>query len=139
MRDSPSAPPTIVGPLRRSQPTSPTSTSSLEGPTSPVVWDSPPYWWGRPGSGAWICGVGFKPMSNESTATGDINVQTSGSGSPTLIFVHGFACDLSDWAAQVRALAADFSLISLDLPGHGASRAPAVADIAHVAQAVTEV
>jgi pimeloyl-ACP methyl ester carboxylesterase len=52
-----------------------------------------------------------------------LNHQDSGAGRPVITFVHGLACALEDWQAQVAALAAAHRCISLDLPGHGASPA----------------
>jgi len=39
--------------------------------------------------------------------------------------VHGWTCDESSWAAQVPALAKKYRVITVDLPGHGRSGAPA--------------
>lgn len=46
-----------------------------------------------------------------------MHFQTAGQGSPPVLFVHGFACDLTDWRAQCDQL--DTSVIACDLPGHG--------------------
>jgi len=46
-----------------------------------------------------------------------------GSGGPPLVFVHGLACDGSDWAAQVAAFATKTTVIVCELPGHGSSAA----------------
>ena len=69
----------------------------------------------------------------------DINVQSWGSGSPSLVFVHGLACDLEDWQPQVERLAGRFRCIALDLPGHGRSGLPANGDVQHLARAVCTV
>lgn len=69
----------------------------------------------------------------------DINVQSWGSGSPSLLFVHGFACDAEDWQPQVERLAGRFRCITLDLPGHGRSGLPATGDVQHLARAVCAV
>jgi pimeloyl-ACP methyl ester carboxylesterase len=50
-----------------------------------------------------------------------VSFERWGEGCPTLIFLHGFACDRSDWAAQVEGLAGRFRVVTLDLPGHGQS------------------
>jgi len=42
----------------------------------------------------------------------------------TIIFVHGWTCDESSWAGQVAALAGEYKVVTLDLPGHGKSEAP---------------
>ena len=46
-------------------------------------------------------------------------VKRSGSGTPPLIFVHGFGCAHEDWDAQRRALEARHEVLACDLPGHG--------------------
>lgn len=53
-----------------------------------------------------------------------LHFSDTGTGSPTLIFVHGFGCAEEDWAAQVEALAPEFRCITFDLPGHGRSGLP---------------
>lgn len=42
-----------------------------------------------------------------------------------MVFVHGFACDATDWRAQVDALASRTTVIAWELPGHGGGRAEA--------------
>jgi pimeloyl-ACP methyl ester carboxylesterase len=41
-----------------------------------------------------------------------------------VILVHGWTCDDTTWEAQVPALAKDYRVLTLDLPGHGKSGAP---------------
>ena len=53
-----------------------------------------------------------------------INFRVVGTEEPTLILVHGFACTLEDWDAQVRGLSPRFRCAALDLPGHGGSAMP---------------
>lgn len=43
----------------------------------------------------------------------------------TLVMVHGFAASLHAWEPWVSRLENDYRLVSLDLPGHGLTRAPA--------------
>lgn len=45
----------------------------------------------------------------------------SGAGAPALVFVHGFACDHTDWEAQLEAFAPRHAVIACDLRGHGAT------------------
>ena len=52
-----------------------------------------------------------------------INSAATGKG-PTLIFVHGWTCDSSSWAAQVPEFAKHYQVITMDLPGHGKSGSP---------------
>ena len=44
---------------------------------------------------------------------------------PTVVLVHGFAASLQAWEPWAARLGADYRIISLDLPGHGLTRAPA--------------
>ncbi len=46
-------------------------------------------------------------------------------GGPTLLLVHGFSASLHTWEAWVSDLGDSFRVVSLDLPGHGLTRAPA--------------
>lgn len=43
---------------------------------------------------------------------------------PVIVLVHGFADSTATWNGWIKALGADYRLISLDLPGHGLTRAP---------------
>jgi pimeloyl-ACP methyl ester carboxylesterase len=47
--------------------------------------------------------------------------EVHGAGAPTLVFVHGWSCDRSYWRGQVRALAARYQTVAVDLAGHGES------------------
>jgi pimeloyl-ACP methyl ester carboxylesterase len=42
-----------------------------------------------------------------------------GSGKPALVFVHGFACSLDDWQAQLRHFADSHEVVACDLRAHG--------------------
>ncbi len=50
-----------------------------------------------------------------------IHYQVHGSGSPTLVFVHGWSCDQTYWNFQVEHFASRQPLVTLDLAGHGHS------------------
>jgi len=45
----------------------------------------------------------------------------SGSGSPALVFIHGWLCDQGFWSAQAEAFEAEYTVLTIDLPGHGLS------------------
>lgn len=45
----------------------------------------------------------------------------SGSGSPALVFIHGWMCDQTYWSGQVEAFAPRHTVVTLDLGGHGRS------------------
>src|SRR5215472_13559600 len=81
---------------------------------------------------------GTAPAAAASDPAG-INFQTTGSKDPTLIFVHGFACALSDWDGQVNALSPSYRCVALDLPGHGKSAMPPEPTIEALAKAVNTV
>lgn len=44
---------------------------------------------------------------------------------PTLLLVHGFSASLHTWEPWVQRLGDEYHIVSLDLPGHGLTRAPA--------------
>lgn len=43
----------------------------------------------------------------------------AGSGAPTLVFVHGFACSHEDWRAQIEHFQKTNEVVACDLRGHG--------------------
>ena len=44
---------------------------------------------------------------------------------PVLVLVHGFSASLHTWEPWVQSLGGQYRIITLDLPGHGLTRAPA--------------
>lgn len=53
-----------------------------------------------------------------------LHSSSSGRGSQTIIFVHGWTCDETSWKEQVPELSKHYRVITLDLPGHGKSGSP---------------
>ena len=51
----------------------------------------------------------------------DIHYELVGSGSPTLVFIHGWNCDRSYWSGQIPVFAATNQVVAIDLAGHGDS------------------
>jgi pimeloyl-ACP methyl ester carboxylesterase len=49
-----------------------------------------------------------------------------GAGENALVFVHGWSCDETFWAAQASAFGGKFHVITIDLPGHGQSDKPRI-------------
>lgn len=47
--------------------------------------------------------------------------ERTGSGTPAVVLIHGWSCNRSYWQQQTAALAERFTVVSLDLPGHGES------------------
>ena len=75
----------------------------------------------------WILVVALSLATPLSAASVDglaIHSSTTGTGPATMIFIHGWTCDSSSWAAQVPAFAKKYRVITLDLPGHGKSASP---------------
>jgi pimeloyl-ACP methyl ester carboxylesterase len=69
-----------------------------------------------------------------------IHYITLGQGKNTIVFIHGWACNLGVWREQASALADKAKLIFIDLPGHGQSDKPQVAyTMDHFAEAVLAV
>jgi pimeloyl-ACP methyl ester carboxylesterase len=50
-----------------------------------------------------------------------VRYESAGSGKQDIILIHGWACDRSFLAEQAKDLARGHRVVSLDLPGHGAS------------------
>lgn len=50
-----------------------------------------------------------------------ISYEISGSGEPTLVFVHGWSCDARYWRAQLPHFSKSHRVVTLDLAGHGHS------------------
>ena len=73
-----------------------------------------------------------------------IHYETGGSGSPALVFIHGWNCDRSYWSAQLPVFASTHRVVAIDLAGHGDSGVNRVewsmanfgADVAAVADAL---
>jgi pimeloyl-ACP methyl ester carboxylesterase len=56
-----------------------------------------------------------------------IHYVIAGKGGRTIVFVHGWACNLGFWREQISMLADKARLILIDLPGHGQSDKPQTA------------
>jgi pimeloyl-ACP methyl ester carboxylesterase len=50
-----------------------------------------------------------------------IAYEAQGEGSPALVFIHGWSCDRSYWAGQLKPFSRRFKLVAVDLAGHGES------------------
>jgi pimeloyl-ACP methyl ester carboxylesterase len=50
-----------------------------------------------------------------------IRFDVDGSAEPTLVFIHGWSCDRTYWAPQMRAFAPRHRVVAVDLAGHGES------------------
>ena len=52
-----------------------------------------------------------------------ISYTSEGHGEPAIVFIHGWTCDHTHWRFQVPEFRKSFRVITIDLPGHGASGA----------------
>jgi pimeloyl-ACP methyl ester carboxylesterase len=50
-----------------------------------------------------------------------IQYRVYGSGEPAIVLVHCWSCDSSYWQSQIEPLAAAYTVVTVDLAGHGAS------------------
>jgi pimeloyl-ACP methyl ester carboxylesterase len=53
-----------------------------------------------------------------------LHYTATGKGAKTIVLVHGWTCDESSWSGQVPALAKQYRVVTVDLPGHGKSGSP---------------
>ena len=53
----------------------------------------------------------------------ELNVEMTGHG-PALVALHGFTCDVQTWRSFPQTAETSFTVVAVDLPGHGASDAP---------------
>src|SRR6478752_10276576 len=58
------------------------------------------------------------------TGTAGIVFDSAGAGDPHLLFLHGWCGDRSFFAPQFDHFSSAHRVVSVDLPGHGKSRAP---------------
>jgi pimeloyl-ACP methyl ester carboxylesterase len=51
----------------------------------------------------------------------ELYYELRGAGRPAFVFVHGGMCNHEDWAHQVKSLSRSYTVLTLDLRGHGRS------------------
>ncbi|MGM9765365.1 MAG: alpha/beta fold hydrolase [Candidatus Cryptobacteroides sp.] len=74
--------------------------------------------------------------------SGEVHYKVSGNGPATIVFVHGFGCDMNTWENQYEAFRGKEGIrqIFIDLPGYGQSGKPHVEyTLQYFADAVTAV
>ena len=64
-----------------------------------------------------------RPVQSATAAQDGVQIhyETGGSGSPALVFIHGWNCDRSYWSAQLPVFASTHQVVAIDLAGHGDS------------------
>ncbi len=50
-----------------------------------------------------------------------IDYRVYGHGRPVIVLIHGWSCDANYWRAQIEDLKADYTVVAVNLAGHGAS------------------
>jgi len=55
-----------------------------------------------------------------------VHYTDTGGDGPALLLVHGWACNAGFWEHQIEALAGDYRVLAMDMPGHGNSGKPRV-------------
>jgi pimeloyl-ACP methyl ester carboxylesterase len=84
---------------------------------------------GRSSEGAWPGAAGSSASPPGGPVDGivasadgvAIHYRVEGAGSPAVVLIHGWAGDGSVWAGQVKDLGARYTVVTIDLAGHGAS------------------
>ena len=67
-----------------------------------------------------------------------LNLVDRGQGDLSIVLIHGFTCELSNWKAQLSGLSGSHRCVAIDLPGHGASPESGEASIEALAAAVND-
>jgi pimeloyl-ACP methyl ester carboxylesterase len=70
--------------------------------------------------------VGKAPSRYASLDKLRVHYKSFGEGKVAVVFIHGFACDMTTWRFQVPAFAGKARVILIDLPGHGGSDKPKI-------------
>ncbi|MHB8094152.1 MAG: alpha/beta fold hydrolase [Candidatus Aminicenantales bacterium] len=68
--------------------------------------------------------AGSAPAAEKTAVSSDgvvISYRVEGTGSPALVFVHGWSCDNTYWDTQVAAFSKTYKTVAVDLAGHGKS------------------
>ena len=72
-------------------------------------------------AGAAVAGGDEGPRIAMSPDHVHIEYRVYGHGDPAVVLVHGWASDANYWSAQLQALKAHYTVVALNLAGHGAS------------------
>lgn len=72
-----------------------------------------------------MTGPAFDGTPRIADAPGGVHIQYRmyGSGNPVVVLIHGWSCDSNYWAAQIEPLKARYTVMTVDLAGHGGSAA----------------
>jgi pimeloyl-ACP methyl ester carboxylesterase len=73
---------------------------------------------GSPGAAAQVDGLPQLAMTPDYV---HIDYRVWGKGEPAIVLIHGWACDSNYWNAQVSALKSKYTVVAVNLAGHGGS------------------
>lgn len=62
-----------------------------------------------------------RPVPSLTIHGAELNYELAGNGRPAFVLIHGGCCSLSDWRAQIDGLSREFTVLGIDLRGHGRS------------------
>jgi pimeloyl-ACP methyl ester carboxylesterase len=96
----------------RSEPPAPAATAPATATQAPVEPPPPPQAWPREAL--------VKSLAPDGT---EIRYRAYGHGEPAIVFLHGWSCDSGYWDGQLNHFAAQSTVITVDLAGHGKSPA----------------
>jgi pimeloyl-ACP methyl ester carboxylesterase len=65
--------------------------------------------------------LGAQTFTTRSSDSVPITYELHGKGTPALVFVHGWSCDRSYWKGQIEPFSHSYTLVAIDLAGHGES------------------
>ena len=66
-------------------------------------------------------GALLEKKSIESFDGTEISYFIEGKGEPVLVFIHGWSCEKTYWEYQINEFSGDYTVVALDLAGHGES------------------
>lgn len=66
---------------------------------------------------------GSPQIVNSAAGLVHIQYRVYGSGEPLVVLIHGWSCDSNYWSAQIADLKSRYSVVTVDLAGHGGSGA----------------
>ena len=76
-----------------------------------------------PASAAAVPGYSHPPQTHIVLSPDNVHIEYRlyGRGDPAVVLVHGWATDANYWSGQIDALAARYTVVAVNLAGHGAS------------------
>jgi pimeloyl-ACP methyl ester carboxylesterase len=104
-----------IGGCTRQSPPAQTASATGPGPSTPAAANS---------TGANSAGANsIAPQTHMVLSPDNVHIdyRVYGRGDPAVVLVHGWAADANYWSGQIDALAARYTVVAVNLAGHGAS------------------